>query len=451
MKWLKRIGLVLGVLLLALAVVPFFVSLDDSIPVIEREVSARLKEPVVIGSLRVTGLPLPHLTVTGITVGTTQDIKVGKVTVTPDLWTLFDEIRVIRSIEIDGLVLTQKAIEKIPAWIPADTRPGQPAQPLPVRVEAIKLDDAVIKLERMTLGPFDARLSLSGDGGVESISIVARDGKLKAVVKPQQAGYLIDAQARAWNLPVGPEIRFDELALKGLATPKGASFSDVKAKLYGGAVDGRLVVGWGKGIQVKGSASVFRVEIAPLLKVLGEPQNMVGQVTARPVFSAQAADPEKLVEALRMDTPFEIQNGVLHGVDILKAATSLINKDGGRGGETRFDKLSGRLTVDRRNRRLTQLDIVSGSLSATGNVTISPQDELSGRLNTSIKAVSVAAVSIPLNVTGTLDAPLLYPTGGTVAGAAAGTAVLGPGVGTAVGARVGQWFENLFGKTDEKK
>jgi len=36
-----------------------------------------------------------------------------------------------------------------------------------------------------------------------------------------------------------------------------------------------------------------------------------------------------------------------------------------------------------------------------------------------------------------------------MAGAAAGTAVLGPVFGTAVGARVGQWVEGLFGKKSE--
>jgi hypothetical protein len=165
------------------------------------------------------------------------------------------------------------------------------------------------------------------------------------------------------------------------------------------------------------------------------------------VFSAHAANPERILDGLRLETPFGVQGGVLHGVDIRKAATSLLSKDGGKGGETRFDKLSGRLNIDRGTRRLTQLDIVSGSLSADGNVTISPQDKLSGRINTRIKAASVAA-AVPLNVSGTLDSPLLFPTGGTVAGAAAGTAVLGPGIGTALGAKVGQWAENLFGKKE---
>lgn len=451
MKWLKRIGFVIGVLLLALAVVPFFISLDDYIPAIEKEVSARIREPVKISGLRAVGLPLPHVTVSGITVGKAEDIKVGKVTVTPDLWSLLDATKVIKSIEIDGLVLTQEAIGKIPAWMPADAKTGAPVQPPAIRLEVIKLGDAVIKLEKVTFGPFDARLSLSSDGNLKSVSIATRDGTLKAAVKPQQSSYLIDAGAKGWKLPLGSGLRFDELAVKGMATAKGASFSDMRATLYGGTVDARMVLGWEKGVQVKGSATVTSVEIGSLLKALGKPQSMSGRLNARPVFSGQAADAEQLADALRLDAPFDVQNGVLHGVDIRKAATSLIGKEAGKGGETRFDKLSGHLSMTGGTRRLTRLDIVSGSLSADGNVTISPRDELSGRINTNVKATSVAAVAVPLNVSGTLDSPLLYPTGGTVAGAAAGTAVLGPGVGTAVGAKVGQWFENLFGKKEEKK
>jgi len=451
MKWLKWIGGVLGVIILIFAVVPFFISLDDYIPDIEREVSARLKVPVAIGSLRAAGLPLPHVTVSGITVGKSQDIKVGKITVTPDLWSLLDATRVIKSIEIDGLVLTQKAIDRIPEWIPPAAKPGQPSQPPAVRLETIKLDDAVIKLEKASFGPFDARLSLASDGSFESASIVTRDGQLKVLVKPGLSNYLIDASAKGWKLPVGPAIHFDELVATGVATAKGANFTDLRAKLYGGTVRGQMAVGWQKGIQLKGSAMVSQVEIAPLLKALNKPQNMSGRLSARPVFSANATNAEQVLDVLRLETPFGVQGGVLHGVDMRKAATSFVSQDGGKGGETRFDKLSGHLSIDRGTRRLTRLDIVSGSLSADGTVTISPQDELSGRINTSIKAVSVVAGSVPLNVSGTLDSPLLYPTGGTMAGAAAGTAVLGPGLGTALGARVGQWAENLFGKKEEEK
>ena len=445
MKWLKWIGGIAGVIVLALAVVPFFISLNDYIPQIEKEISARIKEPVKIGGLRAAGLPLPHVTVDGITVGKSEDIKVGKVTVTPDLGSLLGATKVIKTIEIDGLVLTQKAIDKIPGWIPADD--GKAAQPPAVRVESIKLDDAVVKLQKATFGPFDARLDLTHEGNLESASIVGRDGKLKAFIKPQKSGYLIDAAAKSWKLPVGPPIQFDELTVKGVATLKDAALSEVRARLYGGTIAGKVNVAWQKGLQLKGSADVNQVEVRSLLQALGRPPTLSGKLVARPVvFSANAPRPDQIVKALRLETPFDVHNGVLHGVDIRKAATSLIKKDGGKGGETRFDKLSGHLVLDRGTRRLTQLNVVSGSLAADGNVTITPRDELSGRINANIKAASVGAATVPLNVTGTLESPLLYPTGGTMAGAAVGTVILGPGVGTSIGAKVGQWTEGLFGK-----
>ncbi len=452
MKWLKISGLVLFVLIALLAAIPFFISLDDYIPTLEKEISARLREPVKIGSLRASGLPLPHVTVSGITIGKTGDIKVGSVTVTPDLWSLASSTKVIRSIEIDGLVLTQKAIDKFPAWTKTAAKPGAPAPPPAVRVESIRLDDAVVKLQKVSFGPFDARLSLTTDGNPESASITTRDGKLTALIKPDKSKYLIDVSAKGWKPPVGPAIHFDELIIKGVATLNDADLSDIRAKLYGGSMTGKMTAGWDKGIQFKGNAEVNQVEIKPVLQALGRPPTLSGKLTAKPVvFSASAAKPDQIVDGLRLETPFDVRSGVLHGIDIKKAATSLISKDGGKGGETHFDKLSGHLALDRGTRRLTQLNVVSGSLSADGNVTVTPKDELSGRVNAKVAVGSVAATTVPLNVSGTVESPLLLPTGATVAGAAVGTAILGPGLGTAVGSRVGQWTEGLFGKKEEKK
>jgi hypothetical protein len=45
---------------------------------------------------------------------------------------------------------------------------------------------------------------------------------------------------------------------------------------------------------------------------------------------------------------------------------------------------------------------------------------------------------------------LLYPTGGTMAGAAIGSVLL-PGVGTGLGVKAGQAIESLFGRPEEKK
>ena len=448
MKWLKRILIALAVLLVIAVALPFFISLNDYIPRIEKEVSARLKEPVSIKSIKFSALPLPRVTIDRISVGKTDDIKVETVTVTPDLFSLLGSAKVIKSIEIDSLILTQKAIDKIPAWSkPDDSKP--PQQPPQVRVESIRLVNALVRHDKASFGPFNARVSLNSKGEPEDASITTQDGKLKASVKPDKSNYLIDASAKSWTLPVGPAIVFDELVIKGVATLNDADFSQVSAKLYGGTVSGKATAGWRKGLQLKGNFDVNQVELKSLVPLLAPGANMSGKLTAKPVFSASAADANQLMSAARLNTPFNVQNGVLHGVDIQKAATNLI-KQGATGGETRFEQLSGHLVMERGSYRFTQLKIASGALGADGNVNISPKKELSGRINAQVKAVGTSA-NVPLNVAGTVDSPLLYPTGASMAGAAVGTVILGPGLGTSVGAKVGGWAEGLFGKKEEKK
>jgi hypothetical protein len=51
-------------------------------------VSDKLKEPVSFKKMQLVGLPLPHVTIAGIEVGKAVDLKIGTVSVTPDLLTL---------------------------------------------------------------------------------------------------------------------------------------------------------------------------------------------------------------------------------------------------------------------------------------------------------------------------------------------------------------------------
>lgn len=446
MKWFKRGAIAAGVLLAILVALPFFISLNDHIPRIEKEVSDRLKEPVTIQRIHAAVLPLPHLAVDGIAIGKTEDIKIGRVTVTPDLFSLFRTVRIIRSIHVDGLVLTQKAIEKIPLWTKTDASDA----PAPVRIKSIRLDGALVQLGKTSFGPFDARISINDAGEPQEASITTRDGALKATVKPEKRNFLIDASAKSWKLPLGPPILFDELSIKGVATLDNATLSEISARLYGGTVKGNAVLRWQKGVQLTGSANIHQLELKHLVPLLSPGNKVSGRLDAKPMLSAKAANAGQLADVLHLETPFNVKNGVLYGVDIQKAATNLITK-GPTGGETRFDELSGHLVMDRRTYRFTQLRIASGSLAANGNVTISPAKELSGRITAEVKAANIASASVPLNVSGTVQSPVLLPTGGTVAGAAVGTAILGPGIGTSVGAKVGEWTEGLFGKREQKR
>jgi len=447
MKYVKRLIIVVFMLVLLLALLPFFVSVDDYRPQIAQMVSEKLKEPVKLKSLRLVGLPLPHLIIDGIEVGKAADIKAGKVSVTPDLLTMASDFKIIRSIDVEGLVINQRALDKIPAWTKTDPK-AKPAA-FTVRVQSIRLDNALLQMQKASFGPFDARVAIAGNGAPERADITARDGKFKASVIPAGEKFNINVQAKGWQLPVGPPILFDELLIKGIATLSDASFSEVKASLYGGTVTGQSTVAWHKGLQLRGDYTVNDLELRNLVPLFSPQTRITGRLTAKPAFSSNTANPEQLLSALKLETPFNIRDGVLQGVDIQKAATNIIMRDSS--GQTRFETLSGHFAMNRGTQRLTDLKVASGSLAAAGNVTIAPNKALSGRVYAQVKAGTFTAATVPLNVSGTLDSPLLLPTGASMAGAAVGTAILGPGVGTSVGAKFGDWAESLFGGGDKKK
>lgn len=446
MKWVKRLGIGLALLLAVLAALPFVISVDDYRPRIEREISLRLKEPVSIARLRAFMLPSPHVTADGITIGKTGDVKVAKLIIAPDVWSLMGDTKVIRHVELSGVRLTQDGIDKLAVLGKTDA--SAPSRPAAVRVSRVKVDDATVLYGKSAFGPFDATISLNEHSAPEQIAVATQDGKFIANVKPEGSRYVIEMSAKAWRLPVGPPVLFDELTIKGIATVADFRTTSASARLLGGAVSGNATLSWGKGVQLRGNFDVNQLDVAAAAALFSASTRISGRLNAKPVISANTATFGHLAAALRVETPFQIHSGVLRGVDIRKAASSLLTKDSS--GETRFDQLSGFLVAERGTQRFSNLRVASGAFSADGNVTIGADRSLTGRLNAQLGTGSVTAAVVPLNVSGTLDSPIVLPTGAAVAGAAVGTAILGP-AGTAVGAKIGNWAEGLFGRKDQAR
>lgn len=442
MKWFKRSILAFAVLIAILAVVPLFIPLDDYRPQLEKMVSEKLKEPVSLKKLRLVGLPLPHITVEGITVGKSNDLTIGTVSVTPDLFSLLTATKIIRSVDIEGLFITQRALDTLPEWAKSDPK-AEPAA-FKVLIQSISMKDSTLQLQHTKFGPFDALVSIDENGVPERADITARDGKFKASLTPAGEKFNVEVNARDWRLPAGPPIYFESLQVSGVASPTDADFRNIQAKLYGGSIAGKMLVGWQKGLQLKGSFAVNDVELRDLVPLFAPKTRLSGRLTAKPVFSGATSKPDQLASVMKLDTPFDIRNGVLQGVDIQEAAMNPARKGGG--GETRFDTLSGQFAMDRGTQRLTGLKVSSGSLAADGNVTIAPDKSLSGRVNAKANVVGQTGVSVPLNILGTLDSPLALPAVGAIAGA-------GISAGASVGAKVGNWAGGLFGgdAKDSKK
>jgi uncharacterized protein involved in outer membrane biogenesis len=441
MKFRTRLLIGAGIAVGILAVLPFLLPIGRFIPEIERLASEQLRDPVRISSLRLYILPLPHLTIGGIEVGVKPYLQVRKVVVTPRLLSLFDRQKVIREISLRDVVIGRQLVGKVTAWAGRTPASG----PSMVRVESIEVRNANIDLKDLKLRRMDLDLELNDEGGLARARLRTDGGKLKATLVPKGKEFALELAARDWKLPAGPPLILTTLDASGILNADGLSLPVIRGQLYQGQIEGNLDVGWKAGWSIVGKLALQQVEVQPVVAVFTKDTTISGKLSANPALDMRAPSAAQLAEGLSVESDFKVENGVLYNFDLAAAPKALLDKDALKGGETRFDRFSGHLSVDPEGYHLSEMQIASGVLKAEGELTITPELELSGLIDASVKGTS-ALVSTPLAIGGTVQDPILYPSKMALAGAAAGTALLGPGLGTTVGMKAFRLTGKLFGK-----
>lgn len=436
MRWFKYSAITLGILLLLALIVPILIPLKTYIPQLEKLVSEKLGEPVKISALKFSLVPLPSLSAQDIRVGQSHPIKFDTITVRPALGSLLQEVKVLRVVEVKGFTVDQHLL----GFAGALAKPRDKG-PQTLRVQRIKLSALQLNLDALKWGPLRADIALN-DQGVQSIEAGSEDGKFQLHLTPRATTQDLQIAAKQWVLPIKPAFEFEQLTATGLLQQSTLNVHDIRGRLYGGTLQGKTNVDWAHGWKVNGTVQTNNVETKEIVALLTRTVGVSGKLNAQGAYSLHAKEPGQLAESLRGNFKFEVKHGVLYGFDLAKAVESLA-RSGTRGGQTRFDALSGTLIIIGKQYQLRQLYVASGVLSAKGDVNIAANKKLSGKVTVALKGVS-NLVDVPLDVSGTLSDPILLPNRAALAGAAAGTAILGPGFGTGLGSKAGQALEKIF-------
>lgn len=437
-------SIAVAVFLLLLAA-PFFAPGRLFAPQLELAASERLGERVRIDAARLFILPLPHISISKVTIGEKPFLRVEELSLTPRLSTLMSDRIVLRSIELRGVQITQRALAPMERWTAESNTPGDAR----VVVEQVLLQRVDVRLSSVSMLGIDADVQLSSGGALASAAVRTGDGRLRLSLVPTGKDYLLSASARDWRLPVEPGIRFAELNARGKLDRNGLNLEQIEGSLYEGKLTGAARLGWKKDWSLSGRFELKRMNVEPFAALYTRETTISGHLDAAAVFESASAQAGKLVDALRLESDFELHKGMLHKVDLAAAASLLPTKSENKAGVTRFDRFDGQLSVDPTGFHFSNVRIVSGVLDAKGYVSIAPDKKLSGRVETAVKGTG-SLVGTPLAVSGTVDSPLVFPTKGTLAGAAAGTLLLGPGIGTTLGIKAGQLTERLFGRKSGK-
>ncbi len=239
----------------------------------------------------------------------------------------------------------------------------------------------------------------------------------------------------------------DEIGTRLDAEPDHLMLSGLQAKLYGGSLTGEASMDREKAV-LEASFSANGIAMRPMVEALTNEVLVTGTMNGSAKFDLRLKDFERFPENMRSAGSFHMRNGTLTKVDLVQVA----NNPGTiytKGGITRFDDLTGLFKVDGGGYHFRDVKISSGSLNAEGSVDISPSWQLKGMLEADVKGTA-GLVSMPMTVSGTVSDPVVRPSGSALAGAAVGTAILGPGLGTAVGIRVGGFLNKLFGRSEDK-
>lgn len=370
------------------------------LPDIERSASAMLRDTVKIGEVGFSFLPRPHLVVTDIAVGGGDPyLRIASVRAVPDIFSLLGDAKVFHELTLGGVSVRDAGLARL-----AKAAAGTST----LTIGRIILDGLSLSAGGAQLGGFSGEVRPAGAGMVEAIELANADGTLKVRLRPKDGGYRFAATGSAWKSPFKPELAFPWLEVQGELRPDRLELDKIEARAYEGLLAGKASLLWGAGAVLAADLELKRMSAEKLLAAIGSELSAEGDLSVRLKIASKAESLAKLGETLRAGGSFEMGRGAARGFDLVEAARA---RGAVRGGETRFEQLTGLVECDPKDCRLGSLRLSSGLLTAGGSLGVARAGPLGGAINVELKS-SAATVRVQLAVGGNAKDPLLMPSRG---------------------------------------
>ncbi len=486
MRLLKTLSILAAGLLLLLTLLISLIPLDSYLAQTEQTLSAQLGAPMQIRQLRLGALPWPHLILQNARLGADDEhITAATVEIRPDWSALIHGNFVIKRIHLHEGSAHATQISKLVSHLSAAPSGGGNFE-----LQALGFSEMRLLLADQTLDSVEGDLRFAADGKLEHAWFGLDGRKLTAVLLAKKAaGFNLKLQASEWTPALAPQLTLKNLKVDGdlsisdsrprfsgniklgqLATklifserdallsleqietgivlsPQEIMLQPLTANFFGGTLSGNIQFNR-TSARVSGNLHSENVALEPLMQQLFNQSRFSGNLESTIDFSLPTKTDQPLHEGLEFGAQYTIRNGVLKDIDLVEAAKNP-GEDKNVTGSTAFDTLSGLVKGDASGYHFEPVQIASGLLDAQGGVSMSHELALAGWLDVDVKN-TVGLVSMPMNISGTLSEPVIRPSKSAIAGAAVGTAVLGP-LGTALGVKIGGFINRHMNNTPKQK
>lgn len=387
----------LGLLLFVLVAVHLF-SFNFYIPKLERQLTESLGQRIVVKDIRFSAYPAPHLKLEGVTIGDLADVRVGTVRLFPVFASWFSEEKVMHRVELESVTLSEDSVSALSIWSRNQTKA------VPVQFERVLVKDAKLANRLLDLFAFDADVKMD-HGRFTKAQIKSTDQRITIDFTPQADALAIQLTAIHSVLPLEPRIQFDELKITAVARQGAMTLSQIEGQLYGGSLSGSAQVEWRNGWIFSSDVGVRQVAIEPALALFTRNMKASGVLEAKIRLTTKSEALETLFAAPQVQATFRAREGEVAGVDLVRAIQSA-RSGGNIGGKTYFNELSGYLQIDNGHYRYWQLKLLTGVMSASGNLEFSTERNLSGSLVGELRT-RATKLRTPFTLGGTLATPTL--------------------------------------------
>src|SRR6266581_1586924 len=301
-------------LIVAVAALPF-VPLESG--PYEKAAQAWLGEPVKIGTVKLTLLPVPQLKFEKVVIGKEHPMRAAVVKASPLVTSLLEDRISIKSFELEGATFPR---EFLPALLQNRGRRGS------FGVQRITAKGLKLDLPELNLPALEVDASLSPDGALKSVAISNAERKLSVKLQPQGERAAIEISADSFPLPIGADPGLSEFLAKGTVTRGELALSEAEARAFGGRLLGTVRLRWSSGWSMEGEFAVRQMETGKI----AAPLLAGGTLQGKGAYSMKGLLPERLIQNAQLEGNFTIQKGSITNVDM----TRLLQGSGSGGGTT---------------------------------------------------------------------------------------------------------------------
>ncbi|MGJ8620616.1 MAG: hypothetical protein ACSHWN_09805, partial [Methylophilaceae bacterium] len=370
----------LGVLLL-LIIAAQFINMRILINPIEKIAKKNIQDEVNIKSVNISLFPSPHFLLGDITIADSKTINAKKIRIYPDLMNLKDKLLhhsntpyAIETVDLEGFNIAQKDIPRIVSWAGASSRNQQ------LRIKKLTLSKLSINLNVIQLPYFDGEVTLDDAGLLQQATFSNEKKNLNLSIEDINNQYLLNIEGIRWRSPIAPHPILTKLNAKGSISNDVLLLTSINSDLYNGSLSAQLEMQLNSPkLSTSGTFDINSLYIGDMAKELQLDSPVDGKLNMSGQYAFTINKPLNTIEMTELDTNFQIKNGQLRKVNIAEAMRS-----GNLSGVTDFSSLSGKINLNNQRYNLNNLLLKDNQLQASGRVSISADQHVTGDISSSI-------------------------------------------------------------------